>query len=277
MAEPGKINQLRVVKQAAAGMYLDGGESGEILLPNRYVPENCRINDNLDVFIYFDSEDRIIATTETPKAQVGETAWLKVVDVGDAGAFLDWGLPKDLLVPFSEQARPMKKGKSYMVYLYLDVQTGRIAASSKLEKFISSKSNELKDGQEVDLVIADQTDLGYKAVINHRVFGVLYQSEIFQELTTGQKIAGWVKKVRADGKIDLCLQKPGYEQVPDLAEQIIRTIAARGGFIPVTDKSSAEEIKELFGVSKKTFKKAIGALYKSRRITLEADGIGLAR
>lgn len=277
MAEPGKINHLRVVKQASAGLYLDGGESGEILLPNRYVPENCRIRDSLEVFVYFDSEDRIIATTETPKAQVGETAWLRVADVGDAGAFLDWGLAKDLLVPFSEQGRPMKKGKFYLVYLYLDAQTGRIAASSRLEKFISKQSSELKEGQAVDLVIADRTDLGYNAVINHRVFGVLYQSEIFKELTIGQKIPGWVKKVRTDGKIDLCLQQPGYGPVPDLAEQIIRKIAAAGGFIPLTDKSTAEEIKEIFGVSKKTFKKAIGALYKSRRITLETDGIALAR
>jgi len=277
MAEPGKINNLRVVKQLTAGMYLDGGDLGEILLPNRYIPENCRINDKIDVFIYFDSEDRIIATTQKPFAQVGEAAWLKVVDVTDVGAFLDWGLAKDLLVPYSEQQEPMKKDRFYLVYVYLDAETQLIAASSKLENFIARKSAELSEGKKVDLMIAGQTDLGYKAVIDNKVWGVLYQSEIFQELTIGQKISGWVKKVRVDGKIDLCLQKPGYEKVSDIAEQIIRKIAAHGGFIEITDKSASEEISEIFGVSKKTFKKAVGALYKTRRITLEKDGIALSR
>lgn len=260
-----------------AGMYLDGEDLGEILLPNRYIPENCRINDNIDVFIYFDSEDRIIATTQKPFAQVGETAWLKVVDVTDVGAFLDWGLAKDLLVPYSEQREPMKKDRFYLVYVYLDTETQLIAASSRLENFIAKQSVALFDGQAVDLMLADQTDLGYKAIINHSVWGVLYQSEIFQELTIGQKISGWVKKVREDGKIDLCLQKPGYEKVPDFAEQIIQKIAAHGGYMEITDKSGPEEISEIFGVSKKTFKKAIGALYKARRITLEKDGIALSR
>jgi predicted RNA-binding protein (virulence factor B family) len=277
MAEPGKINNLRVIKQLTAGMYLDGGNLGEILLPKRYIPENCRINDNLDVFIYFDSEDRIIATTQTPFAQVGEVAWLKVVDVTDVGAFLDWGLAKDLLVPYSEQLQPMKKDRFYLVYVYLDAQSQLIAASSRLENYIAKQSAEVSESQAVDLIITDQTDLGYKAIINHRVWGVIYQSEIFQPLTLGQKISGWVKKVREDGKIDLCLQKPGYEKVPDFAEQIIQKIAASGGFIEITDKSSAEEISEIFGVSKKTFKKALGALYKARRITLEKDGIALSR
>ena len=277
MAEPGKINNLRVIKQLTAGMYLDGEDLGEILLPNRYIPENCRINDNLDVFVYFDSEDRIIATTQTPYAQVGETAWLKAVDITDVGAFLDWGLAKDLLVPFSEQAQPMKKDRFYLVYVYIDAESQLIAASSRLEKFIAKQSTDLIDGQAVNLIIAGQTDLGYKAVIDHKVWGILYQSELFQEVTVGQRISGWVKKVREDGKIDLSLQKPGYEKVPDLAEQIIRVIAAHGGFIEVTDKSPAEEINDMFGISKKTFKKAIGALYKSRRITLEKDRIALSR
>ncbi len=277
MAEPGKINNLRVVKQLAAGMYLDGEDLGEILLPNRYIPENCRINDRLDVFIYFDSEDRIIATTQKPYAQAGETAWLKVVDITDVGAFLDWGLAKDLLVPYSEQVQPMKKGRFYLVYIYIDMESQLIAASMRLEKFIAKQSVDLSEGQAVGLTIACQTDLGYKAVIDHKVWGMLYQSEIFQELAIGQKIGGWVKKVRLDGKIDLCLQKSGYEKVPDIAEKIICVIAAHGGFIDVTDKNSAEEINDIFGVSKKTFKKAIGALYKSRRITLEKDGIALSR
>jgi len=277
MAEPGKLNNLRVVKQVTAGMYLDGEDLGEILLPKRYIPENCSVGDRLEVFIYFDSEDRIIATTQKPYAQTGDIAWLKVVDVNDVGAFLDWGLAKDLLVPFSEQIQPMKKGRSYLVYIYIDEQSQLIVASSRLEQFISKQSADLKDGQPVDLIIADQTDLGYKAIIDQKAWGILYQTEIFQELAYGQKIKGWVKKIRPDGKIDLCLQKPGYEKVPDLAEQIIQAIAAHGGFIEVTDKSSAEEIKEMFGVSKKTFKKAIGALYKSRRIIMENDGIALSR
>ncbi len=276
MTEIGKINQLKVIKTVEPGVYLDGRDLGEILLPNRYVPNNCKAGDIIDVFVYLDSEDRLIATTLKPYAMVGEVGWLKVVDVNDYGAFLDWGLAKDLLVPFPEQRQRMKKGQSYLVFIYIDDVTHRITASSRVEKFLSSQPKDLTDGQPVDLTIAESTDLGYKAVINNRSLGILYHSEIFQKLKEGQTLKGFVKKVREDGKIDLCLQKTGYGQVTDISEQIILAIAARGGYIDITDKSSAEEIYQMFGISKKNFKKAIGALYKARRIILEKEGISLS-
>ncbi|MDO8282017.1 MAG: S1-like domain-containing RNA-binding protein [Thermodesulfovibrionia bacterium] len=275
MAEIGRLNELRVVKEVGFGLYLDGGELGEILLPLRYVPEDCKVDDMLEVFIYLDSEDRIIATTEKPFAMVNDFALLKVVAVNSAGAFLDWGLPKDLLVPYSEQRPVMKEGESYVVRIYLDLNSNRLAASSKLDKFLNNEPGDLKPGQEVDLLICEQTDLGWKAIINNSYWGVLYDNEIFQPLNKGQKIKGFIKKIRDDKKIDLCLQKPGYEKVDDISETIITALKEQGGFIPVTDKSSPEIIYKLFGISKKTYKKAIGAIYKKKLITIENDGIKL--
>lgn len=275
MAEIGRLNELRVVKEVGFGVYLDGGDLGEILLPLRYVPEDCKVDDMLEVFIYLDSEDRIIATTEKPFAMVNDFALLKVVAVNSAGAFLDWGLPKDLLVPYSEQRPVMKEGESYVVRIYLDLNSNRLAASSKLDKFLHDEPGDLKPGQEVDLLICEQTDLGWKAIINNSHWGVLYDNEIFQPLNKGQKIKGFIKKIRDDKKIDLCLQKPGYEKVDDISEAIITALKEQGGFIPVTDKSSPEIIYKMFGISKKTYKKAIGAIYKKKVITIENDGIKL--
>lgn len=275
MAEIGKLNELRVVKELDFGIYLDGGDLGEILMPKRYVPEGCKVDDMLEVFIYLDSEDRIIATTEKPYAMVDDFAILKVVAVNSAGAFLDWGLPKDLLVPFSEQRPVMKEGESYVVRIYLDLKTSRLAASSKLDKFLQNKPGSFQQGQEVELLLCDRTDLGWKAIVDNMSWGVLYENEIFQEVKKGQKIKGFIKKIRDDGKIDLCLQKPGYEKVDDISEMIITALKAQGGFIPVTDKSSPEIIQKLFGISKKTYKKAIGAIYKKKLITIEKDGIKL--
>lgn len=277
MPETGKFNTLRVVKEVDFGLYLDGKELGEILLPRRYVPEGCRPGDNIEVFLYHDSEDRLIATTQRPQAQVGDLALLRVSAVNNFGAFLDWGLPKDLLVPFREQQRRMEVGRLYLVFVYIDEASGRIAASSKLEKFITALPAGFEKGQPVNLIIADETDMGYKAVINGVAWGVLYHNEVFQKLHQGQQVPGYIKNIREDGKIDLTLQKPGYEKVADLTEKILGEIQAHGGFLDVTDKTSAERIYSLFGISKKTFKKAIGALYKARRISLEKDGIALTQ
>ena len=275
MAEIGIFNNLRVIKEVDFGVYLDGGEHEEILLPRRYVPENCKVDDNIKVFIYLDSEDRFIATTETPYAMVGDFALLKVVAVESVGAFLDWGLLKDLLVPFGEQSPTMEIGKSYIVKIYVDKQTNRIAATTRLDRYLDNEPGNFHAGQEVKLLICNQTDIGYKAIINGTHWGVLYSNEVFQPLKSGQKTKGYIKKVREDNKIDLSLHKPGYERVDDITDTIINVLKEQGGFISVTDKSSPETINKLFGVSKKTYKKAIGAIYRKRLITIESDGIRL--
>ncbi len=276
MTEIGIVNELTVVKEVDFGVYLDGGGLGEILLPQRYVPQNCKAGDILKVFIYLDSEDRVIATTEHPYAMVGDFALLKVVSVTSVGAFLDWGLPKDLLVPYREQNTTMKEGKSYIVRVYLD-NSNRIAASAKLDKYLDKEPGGLQEGQEVELFICNQTDIGYKAIINSSHWGVLHFNEVFQTLKRGQKIKGFIRKIRDDDKIDLCLHKSGYEKVDDVTGTIITVLKEQGGFISVTDKSSPETIYTLFSVSKKTYKKAVGALYKKRLITIEDNGIRLSK
>ena len=275
MAEIGVFNNLRVIKEVDFGVYLDGGEHEEILLPRRYVPENCNVDDNIRVFIYLDSEDRFIATTETPYAVVGDFALLKVVAVESVGAFLDWGLLKDLLVPFGEQSPTMEIGKSYIVRIYVDKQSNRIAATTRLDRYLDNDPGNFHAGQEVELLICNQTDIGYKAIINGTHWGVLYSNEVFQPLKSGHKAKGYIKKVREDNKIDLSLHKPGYERVDDITDTILNVLKEQGGFISVTDKSSPETINKLFGVSKKTYKKAIGAIYRKRLITIESDGIRL--
>lgn len=275
MAEIGKINSLRVVKEVDFGLYLDGGEHGEILLPKRYVPENTKPEDIIDVFIYLDSDDRIIATTETPYIKIGEFANLKVVAVRPIGAFLDWGLMKDLFVPFREQKMKMEEGKSYVVTVYLDHETKRLVASAKIEKFLDNLPPAYQPGEEVDLLIASETDLGYNAIINNSHLGVLYKNEVFKPLYRGDRMKGYIKKVREDEKIDLILQKPGYGKVDDISMQIIEVLKKNNGYMPVTDKTDPETIYELFGVSKKTYKKAIGSLFKFRLIDIEDKGIRL--
>jgi uncharacterized protein len=273
MAEIGKQNTLRIDRELDFGVYLDGEELGDILLPRRYVPEDCKVDDLIDVFVYFDSEDRIIATTEKPTITIGEFGMLKVLAVNEIGAFLEWGLLKDLLVPFSEQKQKMEVGKSYLVYAYIDHVTNRIVASAKIDKFLDNIPADYTVGQAVDLIIENQTDFGYKAIINNSHWGVLYNNEVFQSLEKGQHIAGFIKKIRDDDKIDLCLDKPGFEKVDILSEKIINVLKENNGFIALSDKSPAELIYDMFGVSKKTFKKAIGALYKQRLIIIENEGI----
>ena len=275
MAKIGRKNLLEVVKIASHGAYLQGGWLGEVLLPKRFVPEDCEVGDPIDVFIYLDSEDRYIATTQRPRAQVGEVAFLPVVAVNNVGAFLDWGLPKDLLVPFNEQKSDMEVGKSYLVYLYTDDETHRIAASTKLNQFIERHPEHYEKGQEVKLIINSTTDIGYSAVINNQDWGVLFYSDVVKPLNIGQKIKGFIKQVREDGKIDLSLHAPGFAKIDNLAARILKELEQSNGFLPLSDKSQPEAIYQAFGISKKSYKTAIGTLYKKRLITISTEGIRL--
>ncbi|GAB1405259.1 S1-like domain-containing RNA-binding protein [Lentimicrobium sp.] len=275
MAIPGRYNTLDIVKIVDFGVYLDGGDMGEILLPMKWVPDGCQPNDSLEVFIYFDSSDRPIATTMKPYAQVGEFAFLKVKAVNDVGAFLDWGLEKDLLVPFREQKVKMVEGKYYVVYVFSDERSNRIAASAKIENFFSSAPPEYEPGEQVNLMLWRTSELGYLAIINNAHEGLLYASEVYTDLHRGQQLKGYVTKVREDGKIDLTLQPPGYGKIDQLAEGLLDLLRQNKGFLGLTDKSPAEEIYLLCGMSKKNFKKSIGALYKKRLISLEDNGIRL--
>ncbi len=275
MVEIGKINNLQVVKSLDHGIYLDGEDLGEILMPSRYVPENCKVGDTLDVFIYLDSADLLLATTETPYVMVGECAYLKVVDVNQAGAFLDWGLPKDLLVPYGEQISPLKIGQSYTVLVYLDENSNRIAATQKLDSHLSEEAQYFKPEQAVDLLIFGKTELGYKAVVNNTHIGLIYKNEVFRPLPHGEKIKGFIKTIRADRKIDLCLQLSSKATRDDLSEKIINYLKKHDGESTLTDKSSPEEIYTTFGVSKKNYKKALGSLYKNKAILIGKDKITL--
>lgn len=277
MAQIGRINNLTIKSRRGSGVLLDGGESGDILLPKKYVPGNCQPGDEVEVFVYADSEGRLRATTQEPYATVGQFAKLRVVAKASSGAYLDWGLQKDVLVPRSEQQARMEEGKSYVVFVFLDERTNRVAASSKLEKFLDLKPPNYDEGEEVDLVIYETTDLGYKVVVNNAHGGMVYHNEVFQKLVIGQQLKGYIKKIREDLKIDVSLQKPGYEAVDGISRTILNAIKDHGGRLGLTDKSPPEEIYSLFGVSKKTFKKAIGALYKKRLITIDTDGIKLAK
>nr|WP_321452436.1 S1-like domain-containing RNA-binding protein [uncultured Carboxylicivirga sp.] len=274
----GKYNTLKVVKEVDFGVYLDGGEEyGEILLPTRYVPENTQVDDELEVFIYLDSEDRVIATTEKPFAIVGEFALLQVKSVTKVGAFLDWGLMKDLLVPFREQEEKMEEGKTYPVYIYLDEESNRIVATSKLYTVLNNLLPDYETGQEVDLFVYAKADIGYRVVVNDLHSGMLYHNQLFQPIKLGDKLKGFVQKVREDDKIDVALQKPGFEAIEGQAGEVLNLLKERGGYLAVSDKSPAELIYKMFKMSKKSFKKAIGTLYKQRIITIEEEGIKLIK
>lgn len=273
--ELGKFNQLEVVKEVDFGVYLDGGEEGEILLPTRYVPEDCKIGDILNVFLYLDMDERLIATTLTPFVQVGQFACLEVSWVNQYGAFLNWGLMKDLFVPFREQKMKMQVGRKYVVHAHLDEESYRIVASAKVERYLSKDKPEYAAGEEVNILIWQKTDLGFKAIIDNKYSGLLYENEIFSSIETGMEMKAFVKQVREDGKVDLILQKPGFEKVDDFAKTLLDYIKEQGGRIQLNDKSPAEDIYDTFGVSKKTFKKGVGDLYKKRLIALHEDGIAL--
>jgi predicted RNA-binding protein (virulence factor B family) len=271
--ELGKFNILNVVKEVDFGIYLDGEELGEILLPSRYVPQDCKIGDELNVFLYLDSEERLIATTLIPYIQVGEFACLEVAWVNEFGAFLNWGLMKDLFVPFREQKKKMQVGRKYVVYAYVDEESYRIVASAKIERYLSKEISTYEINEKVEILIQQKTDLGFKAIVENKFSGLLYDNEIFQHLETGMQLTAYVKQVRPDGKIDLRMQLSGAKNSANFAQKLYAYIVENGGKIAFTDKSPAEEIYDTFGVSKKTFKKAVGELYKKRMICLDSKGI----
>ncbi len=279
MVNVGKYNTLRIVKEVDFGVYLDGGEAGEILLPAKYVPQEAHVDDEIDVFIYHDSEDRLIATTEDPYIMVGEFAFLETKMVNRVGAFLDWGITaKDLLVPFAEQRATMREGGIYLVYAYLDEMTGRITASSKVDKFLDNTPPQYEINQKVELLVVQETEIGFKVIIENKHWGVVYKNEIFKTIEPGDFVEGYIKKVREDDKIDISLQPTGYRQAVGegaIAERIIEMLQQAGGFLPYGDKSDAQLIADTFGCSKKNFKKSLGALYKSHRIAIHDDGISL--
>lgn len=275
MVEIGKYNTLKIIKDLDFGVYLDGGNGLEILLPARYVPKNVKPGDEVEVFLYHDNEGRLIATTARAKATVGEFEFMEVKSVSNAGAFLDWGLMKDLLVPFREQKMPMREGKWYLVYLRVDQITGRVMASARVEKFLNNVPPKYEPNEEVDLLVADETDIGYKVIINNLHWGMVYYNEVFRRLEKGEHLKGYIKEVREDEKIDVSLSPLGYQRIEGVAGRILETLKVQGGFLPVHDKSEPEVIYSLFQCSKKAFKQAIGTLYKQHLITLEEDGIRL--
>ena len=275
MLKIGKFNSLKIIKEYAKGIYLDGGDSIEVLLAKTDTPKQFTLGDELNVFVYGDIKDGLQATTQIPYAQLDDVAWLKVKEVNNAGAFLDWGLAKDLLLPYSEQTQKVVEGRSCLVKLFLD-ENNRITASMLLEDFIQDEAFYFKPGQKVDLVIADETDLGRKAIVNNEFWGVLYKNEIFQKLRKGQKTTGFIKKIRDDNKLDLTLQLAKYaEKVDSVTEKILAKLESQGGVILINDKSHPDEIYKAFGVSKKVFKQSIGGLYKKRIINIDKSGISL--
>ena len=278
MALVGRYNSLQIVKRTHFGLYLDGAQDGEILLPNRYIPKDIPTEDEdwLNVFVYLDSEDKLLATTEKPKVQVGEFASLKVVEVNSIGIFLDWGLPKDLLLPYSEEKRSLQAGDYCVVHVYLDKHTRRITATARLDRYLDKTPATYRVGQEVDLLVAEATDMGFKAIINHKHWGLIHKNEVFKFLRPGKQEKGYIKEIRADGNIALSLQPVGVEAAGSLNAKILAKLRENGGTLPVSDKSDPQVISGLFGVSKGNFKKAIGGLYKDGQIVIHADRIELA-
>lgn len=275
MVEIGKINSLPIVKFVDFGAYLDAGDGVEILLPRRYVTSEMEVGNSVDVFIYSDSEDRLVAVTDKPKGMVGDFAFLQVSQVNSTGAFLDWGLPKDLLVPFGEQKVRMEKGRYYLVYIYLDDNSKRIVGSAKLDKFLDNTIPHYNEGDMVDIIIAKKTDLGYKVVVDNLFWGMLYHNEMFSPVNIGEHHQGHVKIVRPDGKLDILLGAKTKERVTDLSEHLEEYMAEHGGSMMFTDSSSPEDIREQFQCSKKDFKKAIGKLLKKGKIEIGDNSINL--
>ncbi len=277
MAQIGRFNSLQVVKHTDFGLYLDGGPDGEILLPRRYVPKGgaCEVGDRLNVFVYLDSEDRIIATTQKPRVEVGGFASLKVVAIDRVGLFLDWGLPKDLFLPHSEEKRPLQVGDYCVVHVYLDPRTRRITATARLDRYLDNTQPRYQPGQAVDLLVVERTDLGFKAIVEGKHWGLIHKNELFKFLRPGMRETGYIREVRPDGKISLSLQPLGRAGADSLSEQILAALRDAGGSLALGDKSPPEEIARLFGVSKGNFKKAIGGLYKQGLITILDDRIEL--
>lgn len=271
----GDYNRMTVVKTVDFGVYLDGGEEGEVLLPARYVPDGCKEGDELEVFVYLDNEERLVATTQTPLAKVGDFACLEVSWVNEYGAFLNWGLMKDLFCPFREQKMKMEKGKSYIVHVHIDNESHRIVASAKVERYFDPSFPPYRYGDEVGLLVWQKTDLGFKVIVDNRYAGLVYSNQIFREIRTGDRMKGYIEAVREDGKIDVMLQPTGWRMTKETADVLLDYLETHQGVCRLTDKSPAEDIYQAFQVSKKSYKKAIGDLYKRRLITIEEDCIKL--
>lgn len=274
MVEVGKYNTLKVVKEVDFGMYLDG-EPDEILLPKRYVPQGLQVDDEITVFIYHDNEGRLIATTDKPFATVGEIATMEVADVTPHGAFLRWGIMKDVFIPISHQDKRMKPGDKRMVRLFIDEQTGRVTATEKLDKYLSNYELTVKEHEEVDLVVFQKTDIGYKVIINSKHMGLLHFNEVFRELAIGEQLKGFVKNIKPGNKIDISPGTKGYTRVKNEEDRILDLLTENSGYLPYNDKSDPDSIYAFFGMSKKTFKMTLGALYKKRKITFTQTGTKL--
>ena len=276
MADIGKTNSLVIIRDSDQGFYLDGGNLGEILLPNRYVPENLEQGEEIDVFVYRDSEDRLVAITDKPLCEVGSFATLEVLTVNEKiGAFLDWGLPKDLLLPFAEQIGRVRPGQQVVVYVMLDDRSNRIIATEKTNRFLNKTEPEYQPGEGVSLIVLERTPLGFNCVVNNSHRGLLYHSDLHNPLRIGQAVDGYVKKIRPGGLIDLSLSESGFGRVLSLSDQILDALKANGGHLNIGDRSSPEKIQRVFGTSKKAYKKAIGTLYRKRLISVGDDGIDL--
>ncbi len=279
MIEIGKYNTLQILRDTKVGLFLgNGNEAEDILLPNKYVPQDFKIGDEITVFVYLDHEERPVATTLEPYILLNEFALLRVNYVNQVGAFLDWGMEKDILVPFREQARPMEKGKRYLVYLYMDEKTNRLVASSKINQFLNNENLTVEKGEEVDLIVSHITDIGINVIINEMHKGLLYKDEVYDDsIRTGDRMRGYIKNIRPDNKIDVSLQVPGYANVEPNAQLILDELRASRGFLRLNDNSHPEDIKTVLKMSKKTFKKAVGALYKDKLIEIKDDGIYLVK
>lgn len=271
----GDYNHMKVVKRVDFGLYLDGGNEGEILLPTRYVPEGCKVGDEIDVFVYLDQDERPVATTQTPLAKVGEFACLEVSWVNEYGAFLDWGLMKDLFCPFREQKMRMVKGNKYVVYVLVDEESYRLMASAKVERYMSKERPPYKHGDEVDLLVWQKTDLGFKVIVDNKFSGLVYENQVYRHLTTGDRLKGYIDHIRQDGKIDITIQPTGRRQTEEFSESLLQYLKENNGHCDLGDKSPSELISDRFKVSKKTYKKAIGDLYKRQLITISDNGIDL--
>ncbi|MGL6314929.1 CvfB family protein [Vibrio sp. WXL103] len=276
MIQIGRINSLEVTKKTDFGVFLDAGDYGSALLPNRLCPEGIEVGERIDAFLYFDADSQVVATTEQPIAQVGEWGLMKIEGINATGAFASWGIKsKDLLIPFSEQRTRFRAGQSVLVYVYTDKASGRIVGTTKFNKLLNKTPANYQRNQQVDLIIAERSDLGFKAIVNGQHWGMLFPSDVIGKIFVGKKLKGFIKNIREDGKIDLALQKVGVEKMDDLSEKILAQLAKRDGFLPLSDKSTPEAIFDVFRTSKGTFKKSIGGLYKQGLIRIEKDGIRL--
>lgn len=276
MLNLGVYHKLTIDRDTSPGLFLKDNEGNEVLLPNKYKPENFLIGDEIEVFVYLDHDERPVATTLKPFVKLDEFGFLRCEESNEIGAFLDWGLEKHLFVPFMEQAYKMKKGEWYLIFCYLDLDTDRLVASSKVNSFLDNSEISVEPFEKVDLIITNKTDLGFNVIVNKLHQGLIYNDEIFQKLQTGDQLTGLVKKIRADGKIDIGLQRPGYRSIEPNAQRVLTELELHNGFLPLHDKSSPEKIYDSLEMSKKSFKKAVGTLYKKRLVELKEDGIYLS-